>query len=272
MSVSSAVLAVLVSALGACANNQPSNTAATPGSTDTTMGRQEMMGNEAMMKDGGAMYGQQYGQTQYGQQGQYGQGTASNQGTYGQGSTMSQGTMYGGSDTMAMKDGGGQMMGDQSTMGSSSMGGGRATMGGGDTMAMKDAGGTMMGSTTGGSMDMGMGDQCPMLLPGTSVQAKDTKDGMAMTFTTSGDAAELRRRVRMMAEHMNASTMGGGSTTGTMMPAMHCQVEDAGRGARLMITPDDPSRATEMRQHMKAHAQMMNQSHSCVMMMGDAGM
>jgi hypothetical protein len=30
-----------------------------------------------------------------------------------------------------------------------------------------------------------------MLLPGTTVQAKDTSDGMTMTFTTTGDIAEL---------------------------------------------------------------------------------
>jgi hypothetical protein len=51
----------------------------------------------------------------------------------------------------------------------------------------------MMG---GGMMDMG--DQCPMLLPGTSVQAQDTKDGLAMHFPTTGDVVELRRRARVM--------------------------------------------------------------------------
>jgi hypothetical protein len=129
-----------------------------------------------------------------------------------------------------------------------------------------------------------------MLLPGTSVQAQDTKDGLAMTFTTSGDVAELRRRVRVMADHMNAhssggmgmhggmmgadagtgmmggSMMGGQGMMGGMMPAMHAQVEDVDKGARLKMTPTDPAKLKEMRDHMKQHAQMMNQSHGCSMM------
>jgi hypothetical protein len=145
---------------------------------------------------------------------------------------------------------------------------------------------------------MGMGDQCPMLLPGTSVQAQDTKDGLAMTFTTTGDVAELRRRVHVMADHMNAHSSGGmsmhggmmGTDAGTgmmggqgmmggpggqgmmggMMPAMHAQVEDVDKGARLKMTPADPAKLKEMRDHMKQHAQMMNQSHGCSMM-ADAG-
>jgi hypothetical protein len=138
----------------------------------------------------------------------------------------------------------------------------------------------MMG---GGMMDMmGMGDQCPMRLPGTTVQAQDTTDGMAMTFTTTGDAAELRRRVRVMADHMNAHSsgasggmgmhgmmMGGDGGMGMMggtMPAMRAQVEDVDHGARLKMTPVDPTKLGEMRDHMKQQAQMMSQSHACSMM------
>jgi hypothetical protein len=50
-----------------------------------------------------------------------------------------------------------------------------------------------------------------------------------------------------------------------MMPAMHPQVEDVDRGARLKMTPADPAKLSDMRQHMKQHAQMMNQSHGCSM-------
>jgi hypothetical protein len=144
----------------------------------------------------------------------------------------------------------------------------------------------MMG---GGMTDMmGMGDQCPMFVAGTTVQAKDTSDGMAMMFTTTGDVAELRRRVRVMADHMNAHSSGAGGGTGMhgmgmgpdagtgmigggmmgggMMPATHAQVEDVDHGARLTVTPADPAKLNEMRQHMKQHAQMMNQSHGCSMM------
>jgi hypothetical protein len=55
--------------------------------------------------------------------------------------------------------------------------------------------------------------------------------------------------------------MGGG-----MMPGMHAQPEDVEGGARLRMTPSDPARVAEMRQHMQQRAQMMNQSHGCRMM------
>jgi hypothetical protein len=111
------------------------------------------------------------------------------------------------------------------------------------------------------------------------VQAKDTSDGMAMTFSTTGDVVELRRRVRVMADHISAHSSGssggmgmrgmmagdggGGMMGGGMMPATHAQVEDVEHGARLKMTPADPAKMSEMRQHMKQHVQMMNQSHGC---------
>ena len=64
--------------------------------------------------------------------------------------------------------------------------------------------------------------------------------------------------------------MGGQGMMGGMMPAMHAQVEDVDKGARLKMTPSDPAKLKEMRDHMKQHAQMMNQSHGCSMM-ADAG-
>jgi hypothetical protein len=42
---------------------------------------------------------------------------------------------------------------------------------------------------------------CPMALPGTTVSASATDDGAALTFSTSGDVEELRRRVRAAAAH-----------------------------------------------------------------------
>jgi hypothetical protein len=169
---------------------------------------------------------------------------------------------------------------------------------------------------------MNMGDQCPMALPGTTVQATEMSDGMAMTFTTSGDAGELRKRVRSMADRMNDHSsggmgmhdmmMGGGGMgsgmmagdgghgmkgggmgpgmmsadgghgmmggsgmmaadgghgmMGGMMPPVHAQAEDVAGGARLHMTPLDPSRKGELKQHMQQHAQMMNQAHGCPMM------
>jgi hypothetical protein len=229
-SLSSAVLVALVSTSGGCAQNPPANTTTAPAVSETAAGPQPA--GSGMMGGPGMMGG-------------------------------GQGMMEPG-----MMDGGQGMMGGQGTMG------GQGIMGPGD------GGQGMMG----GGM-MGMGDQCPMFVAGTTVQTKDTSDGMAMMFTTTGDVAELRRRVHVMADHMNAHSSGGGGMGmhgtgmgpdagmgmgGGMMGGMHSQVEDVDHGARLKMTAADPAKLNEMRQHMKQHVQMMNQSHGCSMM-ADAG-
>jgi hypothetical protein len=169
------------------------------------------------------------------------------------------------------------------------------------------------GGMTSGAMDT----ECPMSLSGTTVQTMDTADGTAMTFTTTGDVSDLRRRVRMMADRMTARSaeaaarggMGGtgegygttmgqpttqppsqsmgqppsqmmgqstgqtmgqtmGQSTGHAMPAVRTQVEDIDRGARIKMTPDDPSRLADMRQMVQQHVMMMSQTHNCPMMSG----
>lgn len=54
-----------------------------------------------------------------------------------------------------------------------------------------------------GMMGKGMGDSCPMAVAGTSVRAEEVEGGTAMVFTTTGDVAELRRRVTEMADMHN---------------------------------------------------------------------
>jgi hypothetical protein len=195
------------------------------------------------------------------------------------------------------------MGGGQGMMGPGMMDGGAGMMGGQGMTGpgMMDAGSGMMGNSgmMGGGQGMmsmmmvmmGMGDHCPMLVPGTTVQSKDMTGGMAMTFATTGDVAELRRRVGVMGEHMNAAPTGssggmgmhgmttgadggmgmmGSGTMGGMMPAVRAEVEDVDKGARLKITPVDASKIGDVRQHMKQPVQMMNQSHSCPMA-ADAG-
>jgi hypothetical protein len=123
-----------------------------------------------------------------------------------------------------------------------------------------------------------MSSMCPMAVAGTTVQAADAPNGMTMTFTTAGDVSDLRRRVRTMADHMNMHSGGGGiygmmgpeggAMMGRMMPAVHTNVEDIDRGARIQMTPDDPAKLGEMREAMQQHAQRMNQEHGCSMMGG----
>jgi hypothetical protein len=150
-----------------------------------------------------------------------------------------------------------------------------------------------------------MDDQCPMAVPGTMVQATEMADGMTLTFTTAGDASDLRRRVHSMADRMNAASspgsggmgmhdvmvagadggshvvMGGGmggpgmsgmmtsdgghATMGGMMPPVRAQAEDVESGARVRVTSLDPSRMSELRQRMQQHARMMNETHGCPM-------
>lgn len=64
-------------------------------------------------------------------------------------------------------------------------------------------------STTAQGMQ-GMAAMCPMQVKDTKVEASDTDQGAALTFTTKGDVAELRRRVTAMAEMHNAHPGGPG--------------------------------------------------------------
>src|SRR6187402_2762029 len=44
---------------------------------------------------------------------------------------------------------------------------------------------------------------CPMVVPGTSVTVEDTATGAALVFVTTGDVAEVRRRVASLAQMHN---------------------------------------------------------------------
>jgi hypothetical protein len=134
------------------------------------------------------------------------------------------------------------------------------------------------------------GDQmCPMAqMTGAKVVASDTDNGVAIAFTTTGDVADLRARVRRMAEmheHMAAMhqehAMGGGS--GDMHPGMgsggdmhgemmhmpmmtaRVTVEDIPDGARLVFVPSDPSQLPALRAQAREHAAMMAKGE-CPMM------
>jgi hypothetical protein len=74
--------------------------------------------------------------------------------------------------------------------------------GGHGAMGKGHAHGGMMG---GGKpmMREGMGKSCPMAVPGTTATAEEREGGAALVFTTTGDVAELRRRVTAMAEMHN---------------------------------------------------------------------
>ena len=135
----------------------------------------------------------------------------------------------------------------------------------------------------------GMAAMCPMTVPGTQVSATDTATGEALAFsTTSPDqVSELRSRVRAMADMHNqhhsgdTGSMGqggmgegqgtgmGGDTSGMHMPPPStATVEDTDTGARLVVTPKDPTQLTQLQSTVRSHAEMMQQQGSCGMMGG----
>jgi hypothetical protein len=130
-----------------------------------------------------------------------------------------------------------------------------------------------------------------MQIAGTSARAVDVEGGMALELTTTGDVAELRRRVtKMAAMHesgcggmmgpdggmghghgMMSSDGGMGHGHGMMgggmggMPAASVRAEDIAQGARLIFTPKDPKDIEALRLHGRRHAESAN-AGMCPMM------
>src|SRR5262245_13165270 len=113
-----------------------------------------------------------------------------------------------------------------------------------------------------GMASMSMMQNCPMQVPGAEVSIQDTNDGIALTITTSsGDVAELRRRVESMAKmHSNDGMYGN------MMP-FSVTSEEIQNGARLTLKPKDPAKLAEFRSTVRQHAEQMKK-HDCSMMQG----
>jgi hypothetical protein len=112
------------------------------------------------------------------------------------------------------------------------------------------------------------GAACPMMMdPATTqITSSDTSDGIALLFTTSGDVADLRARVRRMAEmhgmHDGGKMRGQGGMHGKGKMQMHmvpsrATVEDVPDGARILLVPADPAQLAALRQHVRRHAGMM---------------
>ena len=143
------------------------------------------------------------------------------------------------------------------------------------------------GAIGGKGMMMGgaMGEMCPMAVEGTAARAEDVEGGAALVFTTTGDLADLRRRVGGMAEMhnehhaegmmggpagspgadvppgpgagMGMGHMGGKMGGGMMMPAATARTEDVEDGVRLVFTPRDPADLGTLREKVAHHAQNM---------------
>lgn len=142
----------------------------------------------------------------------------------------------------------------------------------------------------------GMAGMCPMRVEGTTARSEQVEGGAAVAFTTTGEVAELRRRVARMAEmhnqhggpgHRGQMGMHGGQAAGggphahgqpgagepgammkggmMTMPAATARSEEIEGGARIVLTPEDPADLDALREHVEHMASMMT-SGECPMM------
>src|SRR5579883_2402001 len=97
-----------------------------------------------------------------------------------------------------------------------------------------------------------MMQSCPMQVAGAEVSILDTKDGIALTITTtSGNVADLRNRAERMAKMHSSEAMHG-----NMMP-FTAAYEEVPNGARLTLVPKDSQKLPEFRNIVRQHAEQM---------------
>lgn len=151
-----------------------------------------------------------------------------------------------------------------------------------------------------------MEGKCPMQVPTTTVKSADVDGGVALAFATrTGDVAELRQRVRRMAEmhnhqhpdggmmmgghgpdvaaaeHARGSGAGPGHAAdghrgmmmggGMMMPAATASVEDIDGGARLVLRPKEAGKLEALREHARLRAERMANGECPMMSSGAEG-
>jgi hypothetical protein len=114
-----------------------------------------------------------------------------------------------------------------------------------------------------------------MSVAGTHVSAAEVVSGEMLTFTTTGDVAELRTRVhRMAAVHderrANAGAREGAMTggmmepghavSGTMMPPSRATATDVEGGSSIVLEPSSPADLDKLRIAVQMRAQRLEQS------------
>lgn len=111
---------------------------------------------------------------------------------------------------------------------------------------------------------------CPLGVPGGSVVATDTADGIALDFRSSDRASEMRERANdAAAQHGPGEKMGkghdgkhgeGGSHGLQMMqaPAARTVATDIEGGARIRFVPADPADLQALRTRVRERAAAMN--------------
>jgi len=86
-----------------------------------------------------------------------------------------------------------------------------------------------------------LADTCPLALDGASLEVKDHEFGIALEFTSYDDVAELRRRVRLIADIRHADTN-------------HRILEDVDGGARIVFPDEYRSQIVEIGKQIDAGA------------------
>jgi len=106
---------------------------------------------------------------------------------------------------------------------------------------------------------------CPMAVPGTMIVPKKVQGGAAIDFTTrdKAEVAELRQRVDETAARHNAlqDLVPGHGLSGNASTPMNgavASVQDIPSGARVVLTPQDPSQRKALQQHVETRAGVMS--------------
>jgi len=112
-------------------------------------------------------------------------------------------------------------------------------------------------------------------VPDTKVQITDTKEGVALTFTTWNRVDELRRRVRDAAAmhgphaHMGLGHSGqhelgqGHGLRLADMPVGRAEVDDVDLGARLRLDAVDGLRVADLRSRIRTRIDDIRLGHPC---------
>jgi hypothetical protein len=116
------------------------------------------------------------------------------------------------------------------------------------------------------------GDDCPMAVAGTEVSASEEADGELLTFTTQGEVADLRSRVREMARVHNLRYPAPGASVGMTgsdrTSPSYANVFEVEGGSSILLTPMHVADLGQLQEHVRLSAQRMR-LHGCSPIVGD---
>jgi hypothetical protein len=111
---------------------------------------------------------------------------------------------------------------------------------------------------------------CPLGVPGATVVAEDTPEGVALSFTSKDKVGEMRQRANDAAAQYGPGAKmgrghdgrhGHGGTHGLQLmqaPASHAVASDIEGGARIQFAPADPADKEVLRATLRERAAAMN--------------